>query len=85
MFYPDRTRYDQVDEIGPIVPFTRTTRETGLTPLSSSPEKQVGWGQSRLTGIPGPGRGYYPDGVSTPVPSFMTERETGLDTWSRFF
>ena len=25
------------------------------------------------------------DGVSTLVPSFMTERDMGLDTWSRLF
>ena len=85
MYYPDETRYDQVDGTGPVVPFSRTARETGLTPLSRSLEHQVGRGQSCLTGIPGPERGKHSDGVSTLVPSFMTEWETGLDTWSRLF
>ena len=53
MYYPDGTRYDQVDGISPVVPFTRTPRGTGSTPSSRSPADQVGRGQSRLPGCSG--------------------------------
>ena len=46
---------------------------TGLTPLSHSPEHQVGRGQSRLPGIPGP---------SWDIASYPT---TGSATWSVLF
>ena len=32
MYYPDGTRYDQVDGTGPNVLFNRPPRETGLAP-----------------------------------------------------
>ena len=56
MYYIDGTRYDQVDGTGSVVPSVKEDGTRYLVPSSRSPEHQVGQGQSRLPGIPDPGR-----------------------------
>ena len=41
MYYIDRTRYDQVDGTGPVVPSVKEDGTRYLVPSSCSPEHQV--------------------------------------------
>ena len=61
------------------------TRCTRLTPMSRSPKTPGRTGSVPSKWYTWFWTGFQVGRVSTLVPSFMTEQETGLDTWSHIF
>ena len=76
MYYPDGTTYEKVDR--PCRPVQQNTQGGGIYLVLFTRTR----GQSCLYWYTWSRTGLTVRRDSTLVPSFMTERETGLDTWS---